>query len=217
MRWAVSCCSGSSLHEQLFSNPLNCTLPESHQPFPPCSHWAPCKALLKLGSQISGAHLALSLQHEFRTPLPWQSGRGSVQHMPLFTGLFSDKKRNSCLTNNAPFTSIPERILQKESSVESIREATIIHLIHFVYYTWRLWQLRVLKCIDKYKGEVKIERLKLFFQVFPLPLCEGSLAFWFLNAWWFHSPRMTSLFCPKSLFLRRNAAVFCDAECVSVM
>lgn len=92
MRWAISCCSGSSPHEQLFSIPLNWALPESLHPFPPCSHWAPCRAILKLGSKISGAHLALSLQHEFRTPLLWQLGRGSVQYVPLFTGLFSDKK-----------------------------------------------------------------------------------------------------------------------------
>lgn len=56
MRWAISCCSGSSPHEQLFSNPLNWALPESHHSFPPCSHWAPCRAILKLGSKISGAH-----------------------------------------------------------------------------------------------------------------------------------------------------------------
>lgn len=128
------------------------------------------------------------MSSEHPRPLVWQLRKSLMQYMPLFIGLFSAEKEEIAVwPTNADFTSTPERVLQNKSSIESVREATIIRWIHFLYCAWRLWQLRDLNCTDEQKGEQKIPRLGLFFKVLPLPLCDGCLAFWILDTWWFHS------------------------------
>lgn len=56
-----------------------------------------------------------------------------MQYMPPFAG-FSVKKTKAFWPTDVPFTSTPERILQKDSRAQRVSEKPLfIHLLHFVY------------------------------------------------------------------------------------